>query len=77
MSVLVLVEHDEAGPIDASLRALTFARGIGADPVAVLFGEVVPETTAALRLYGVSDVYAVAPGAVDGYVPLGVGSGAG
>jgi len=65
MTVYCLVELDAEAVSDASLRALTLARGLGpvaavvfADPSAVPVGD--------LAAYGVADVYAVA---VDGYAP--------
>jgi electron transfer flavoprotein alpha subunit len=69
MTVLCLVERDSDGAIDASLRALTFARQLaesaGGEVAAVLFGELgVPGELAA---FGVADVYVVQAG--DGYAP--------
>jgi electron transfer flavoprotein alpha subunit len=73
MTVFCLVELDgaavdggPAGVADASLRAITLARGLAAGGLAaVVFGDPpVPE----LAAYGVTDVYAVS--GIDGYAPL-------
>lgn len=65
MTVLCLVELDSGAVADASLRALTLARGLG--PVAAVAFAAPPDVPVAeLAGYGVSDVYAVA---VDGYAP--------
>jgi electron transfer flavoprotein alpha subunit len=63
MTVFCLVELDSGAVADASLRALTLARGLG--PVAaVAFAPPSDLPVAELAAYGVSDVYAVA---ADGY----------
>ena len=71
--MLCLVELDEAGVTDASLRALTFARslGTGGDPAlaAVLFGPAGLVPAGLLGRYGVTEVYVVEPAALDGYAP--------
>ena len=71
--MLCLVELDEAGVTDASLRALTFARslGTGGDPAlaAVLFGPADLVPAGLLGRYGVTEVYVVEPAALDGYAP--------
>jgi electron transfer flavoprotein alpha subunit len=72
MTVYCLVELDVADVADASLRALTFARGLADGPVspadgpvtAVVFGEP-PRVN--LAPYGVTDIVAV--GGIDGYAP--------
>ncbi|MGO9219016.1 MAG: electron transfer flavoprotein subunit alpha/FixB family protein [Streptosporangiaceae bacterium] len=85
MNVLCLVELDEAGVTDASLRALTFARSLAtggpADPgtaapgaarpvlAAVAFGPVDRVPARLLGDYGVTEVYVVEPAALDGYAP--------
>ena len=80
MNVLCLVELDEAGVTDASLRALTFARSLasaspaGPDvrrPVlaAVAFGPAERVPASLLGRYGVTEAYAVEPAALDGYAP--------
>jgi electron transfer flavoprotein alpha subunit len=66
MTALVLVELDGAAPADASLRALTLARSLG-DVNAVLFADTVPQDT--LAGYGVTDVYLIEPGSLEGYAP--------
>src|SRR5215831_19913695 len=76
MTVLCLVELDGAGA--ASLRALTFARGVaapGGQLAAVVFGEagaLAGDAPAgeALAGYGVSDAYVIEPGQLAGYAPL-------
>ena len=70
MTVLCLVELDGAEPADASLRALTLARTLGDTCVqTVVFAESANVPAAALAAYGATDVYAVEPGAIDGYAP--------
>ena len=68
MTVFCLVEVDDGGVVDASLRALTLARGVAAQSggglAAVVFGE---PPAAELAAYGVTDVFAVS--GVDGYAP--------
>jgi electron transfer flavoprotein alpha subunit len=72
-TVLCLVELDESGVTDASLRALTFARSLatGGDPalVAVLFGPADRVPAGLLGRYGVTEAYVVEPAALDGYAP--------
>jgi electron transfer flavoprotein alpha subunit len=71
MTVCCLVELDSGAVADASLRALTLARGLAGDGglAAVVFGEVVfgeaPDT--GLGEYGVTDVHRVT--GIDGYAP--------
>jgi electron transfer flavoprotein alpha subunit len=72
MTVLCLVETDAAGPTDASLRALTFARalaGPGGQLCAVLFGPADQVPAGPLGSYGVTEVYVIEPEALDGYAP--------
>jgi electron transfer flavoprotein alpha subunit len=70
MSVLCLVELDGLDPADASLRALTLARSLGDTSVrAVVFADAGGLPVSALAGYGVTDVYAIEPGALDGYAP--------
>lgn len=68
MTVFCLVEVDDDGVLDASLRALTLARGVAAELggglAAVVFGE---PPVAELAAYGAGDVYAVS--GTDGYAP--------
>ena len=66
VSVLVLVELDGGEPADASLRALTLARSIG-DVNAVVVASAAPQD--ALAGYGVTDVYLIEPGSLEGYAP--------
>jgi electron transfer flavoprotein alpha subunit len=70
VTVYCLVELDAGTVADASLRALTMARGLasarGADVAAVVFGEAASVPVAELAAYGVMNAYAVA---VDGYAP--------
>ena len=73
MNVICLVELDDAGVTDASLRALTFARSLAAGdaPVlaAVLFGPADRVPASQLGRYGVTEAYVVEPAALDGYAP--------
>jgi electron transfer flavoprotein alpha subunit len=68
MTALCLVELDGAAPADASLRAVTLARALGS-VWAVVFGDGDRVPAAALADYGVTDVYVIEPGSVDGYAP--------
>jgi electron transfer flavoprotein alpha subunit len=70
MTVLGLIELDGTDPADASLRALTLGRSLG-DPSlgAVVFADAANVPTAALADYGVTDVYVIEPGSLDGYAP--------
>jgi len=61
-----LVELDGAAPADASLRALTLARSLG-DVKAVVFAGTAPQDI--LAGYGVTDVYVIEPGSLEGYAP--------
>jgi electron transfer flavoprotein alpha subunit len=70
MTVLCLVELDGAGPADASLRAVTLARSLGDTSVrTVVFGDAAPVPADTLASFGVTDVYVVEPGQLDGYAP--------
>jgi electron transfer flavoprotein alpha subunit len=70
MTVLCLVELDDGGPADASLRAVTLARSLGDTSVrTVVFGDTASVPADALAGYGVTDVYVVEPGVLDGYAP--------
>jgi electron transfer flavoprotein alpha subunit len=70
MTVLCLVELDGAEPADASLRALTLARTLGDTCVGtVVFADAADAPAASLAEYGVTDVYAIEPGALEGYAP--------
>jgi electron transfer flavoprotein alpha subunit len=70
MRVLVLVELDGTGPADASLRALTLARSLGDTSVGtVVFAESASVPADALAGYGVTDVYVIEPGSLEGYAP--------
>src|SRR5580693_9590280 len=70
MTVLCLTELDGDDPADASLRALTLGRSLG-DPslAAVVFTDSAHVPAAALADYGVTDVYVIEPGALEGYAP--------
>jgi electron transfer flavoprotein alpha subunit len=77
MTVLCLVEPDGAGVADASLRALTLARGLaaggGEELAAVAFcpaAALSAELLAVLGSYGAGDAYAVAAQRLAGYAPL-------
>ena len=72
MTVFCLVELDGGAVADASLRALTLARGLAAGAVlaAVVFGEPPApgdQAVAELAGYGVTDVFTVS--GIDGYAP--------
>jgi electron transfer flavoprotein alpha subunit len=70
MTVLCLVELDAGAPADASLRALTLARSLGDTSVrSVVFADSTSMPAAALAEYGVTDVYAIEPAALEGYAP--------
>ena len=70
MTVLCLVELDGAEPADASLRALTLARTLGDTSVrSVVFADPAGVPVSALAEYGVTDVYVIEPGALEGYAP--------
>ena len=75
MTVLCLVEHDGEGPIDASLRALTFARSLArssGDPLAAaVVGDASAPTLEALSAFGVSEAYAIEAVELDAYAPTG------
>jgi electron transfer flavoprotein alpha subunit len=70
MTVLCLTELDGGAPADASLRALTLGRSLG-DPslAAVVFADSASVPAAALAGYGVTGVYVIEPGAIEGYAP--------
>ncbi|MGE5137353.1 MAG: electron transfer flavoprotein subunit alpha/FixB family protein [Gemmatimonadota bacterium] len=67
MNAVCLVELDGAAVADASLRALTLARGLGGTLAAVVFGEPGGVPAEALAAYGVTDTYAA--GQLPGYAP--------
>jgi electron transfer flavoprotein alpha subunit len=70
MTVLCLVELDGGAPADASLRALTLARSLGDTSVqTVVFTDAAELRAADLADYGVTDVYVVEPGSLEGYAP--------
>jgi electron transfer flavoprotein alpha subunit len=68
MTVLCLVEQDNDGAADVSLRALTFARSLG-EVAAVVFGAASSVPGADLSAYGVADAYDVESFDVTGYAP--------
>ena len=67
MSVFCLVEADDGAIVEASLRALTLARGLaaGGGLAAVVFSDV---PAADLAEYGVTEVHVAA--GIEGYAPL-------
>ena len=70
MTVLCLVELDDGGPADASLRAVTLARSLGDTSVrTVVFADSAQVPADALAGYGVTDVYVIEPDLLDGYAP--------
>lgn len=74
MTVLCLVEHDDDGAFDASLRALTFARTLAGhaadDVVAVGVGEASDALAADLSSYGAAEAYLVAAPRLAAYAPV-------
>ncbi len=74
MTVLCLIERDGDGAAEASLRALTLARGLagsadtGEQVLGVAFGDE-EAGLAELARYGVSEVHAVRAPELDGYAP--------
>ena len=75
MTVLCLVEHEASEAIDASLRALSFARALGEQSgdllVAALVGEISAPTLEVLGAFGVSEAYGIESEELDSYAPLG------
>jgi electron transfer flavoprotein alpha subunit len=70
MTVLCLVELDDGGPADASLRAVTLARSLRDTSVrTVVFGDAAQVPADVLAGYGVTDVYVIEPDLLDGYAP--------
>jgi electron transfer flavoprotein alpha subunit len=70
MTALSLIELDGAAPADASLRALTLARSLDSSALAVVvFADSAGVPAAALADYGVTDVYVIEPGVLEGYAP--------
>jgi electron transfer flavoprotein alpha subunit len=70
MTILTLVELDDAGPADASLRALTLGRTLGDTAVrTVVFADSANVPAAALAEYGASDAYVIEPSTLEGYAP--------
>jgi electron transfer flavoprotein alpha subunit len=70
MTVLCLVELDDSVPADASLRALTLARTLADTSVrSVVFADSDRVPASALADYGVTDVYVIEPGTLEGYAP--------
>jgi len=74
MTVLCLVEHDGSEPVDASLRALSFARTLGESSgdqlAAALFGEVGASILETLSAFGVVDAYSIQSDELSSYAPL-------
>ena len=73
--VLCFVEQDDDGVVDASLRALTFARSLAESSDAALSAAVIGETSSTLleilSSFGVSDAYQVSLHGLAAYAPLG------
>jgi electron transfer flavoprotein alpha subunit len=78
MTVLCLTELDGGEVADASLRALTLARGLASASAApgaparlgaVVFADPASVPSDAVAAYGVTDVHVVEPAALDGYAP--------
>ena len=75
MTVLCLVEHEETEVIDASLRALSFARSLGESSGEALGGGArrgdSPPALEVLAVFGVSEAYGIESDGLDSYAPLG------
>jgi electron transfer flavoprotein alpha subunit len=75
MTVSCLVEHDGDEAIDASLRALSFAKSLAesaSEPLAaVLIGPVGEPILATLAAFGVQEAYSVVSDELDWYAPVG------
>jgi len=70
MTVLTLVELDGSAPADASLRALTLGRSLDSSALAtVVFADSAAVPADTLAAYGVTDVYMIEPGSLEGYAP--------
>jgi electron transfer flavoprotein alpha subunit len=72
MTVLCLIEPDNGGVADVSLRALTFARSLAGSAggvVAVVFGAADAVPVGELSAYGVADAYAVESPQLGEYAP--------
>lgn len=73
-SVLCFVEHDETGLLEASMRALTFARELAhtsdAALGAVLFGTLSPSATSSLGDFGVTNAYSVLDERLQAFAPV-------
>jgi electron transfer flavoprotein alpha subunit len=73
-TVLCLVEHDGAGVLEASLRALTFARGLAhssdAELCGVLFGTVSASTLSTLEAFGVANARNVTDERLEAFAPV-------
>jgi electron transfer flavoprotein alpha subunit len=72
--VLCLVEYDDDGVIDSSLRALSFARSLGESSntalVVAIVGTVSPSPLTSLQSFGVSEAYELVVEGADAYAPL-------
>ncbi|HEY5267046.1 MAG TPA: electron transfer flavoprotein subunit alpha/FixB family protein [Acidimicrobiales bacterium] len=73
--VLCFVECDDDGVVDASLRALTFARSLaessGGPLVAAAFGIVPSTVLESLSTFGVRDAHQLLLNGLEAYAPLG------
>jgi len=70
MTVLCLTELDGGEAADASLRALTLGRSLDSSALAaVVFADSASVPAGALAGYGVTDVYVIEPGSLEGYAP--------
>jgi electron transfer flavoprotein alpha subunit len=73
--ILAFVEHDDGRPIDVSLEAVTFGRGLaerfGTQLHAVVVGEGAAAAAEGLRAFGVAAVRVVADERLDAYAPAG------
>lgn len=74
MSVLCLVEHDDEGVNDASLRALSFARRLGDSSgeslIAMCVGAASDNSVQVLGQYGVGELYPVNGAPFESFAPV-------
>jgi len=73
-NVLCLVETDDGAIIEASLRALSFAKSLAqscqSQLVAAHVGEIPQMTASALGVFGVDEAYAITSSKLDVYAPV-------
>ncbi len=72
-TVVCYVETENGAVLDASLRALTFARGLAAEATevsALIAGPPGADVTAQLQSFGVTSICVLSAGGLTGYAPL-------